>query len=40
LGLSISKAIVEAHRGQISMRSQPGRGCSFFVRLPLAPDTA
>jgi two-component system OmpR family sensor kinase len=40
LGLSIAKAIVEAHGGQVSVRSQPGQGCSFFVRLPLAPDTA
>jgi two-component system OmpR family sensor kinase len=39
LGLSIAKAIVEAHRGQVSVRSEPGEGCSFFVRLPLALET-
>ncbi len=39
LGLSIVKAIVEAHRGLVSVRSDLGKGCSFFVRLPLAPET-
>jgi two-component system OmpR family sensor kinase len=38
LGLSIAKAIVEAHRGRVSVRSEPGAGCRFFVRLPLAPE--
>lgn len=36
LGLSIAKAIVEAHRGQLSVRSAPGEGCSFLVDLPMA----
>jgi signal transduction histidine kinase len=36
LGLSIAKAIVEAHRGQISVRSAPGEGACFLVDLPLA----
>jgi heavy metal sensor kinase len=36
LGLSIAKAIVEAHRGQLSVRSVPGEGCSFLVELPMA----
>ena len=40
LGLSIAKAIVEAHRGQLSVRSAPGEGCSFLVDLPLAPGQA
>lgn len=35
LGLSISKAIVEAHHGQIGVRSQPGRGSTFWFTLPL-----
>lgn len=34
LGLSISKAIVEAHRGTISAESLPGGGARFVVRMP------
>ena len=34
LGLAISKAIVEAHRGAISCESVPGEGATFTVRLP------
>jgi PAS domain S-box-containing protein len=36
LGLSIAKAIVEAHRGQISFRSVEGHGTTFVVDLPAA----
>jgi PAS domain S-box-containing protein len=38
LGLFLSKAIVEAHGGQIWARSEPGKGTTFFVALPLAQD--
>jgi two-component system, OmpR family, sensor kinase len=36
LGLSIVAAIAEAHGGAASVRSTPGRGTTFVVRLPLA----
>jgi PAS domain S-box-containing protein len=40
LGLYISRRIVEAHRGRISVVSEPGRGSTFIVCLPIAspPD--
>jgi PAS domain S-box-containing protein len=36
LGLSISKAIIEAHRGEIGVQSQVGVGSTFHFSLPLA----
>ncbi len=35
LGLAIIKAIVEGHRGQVSVQTSPGHGTRFDVRLPL-----
>lgn len=34
IGLTISKAIVDAHGGTISVHSAPGKGTRFTVRLP------
>jgi signal transduction histidine kinase len=37
LGLYISNQIIEQHGGQIQVKSRPGRGTSFTVRLPKTP---
>lgn len=37
LGLSVVKAIVDAHGGEVSVSSQPGTGSEFTVRLPRPP---
>jgi two-component system, OmpR family, sensor histidine kinase SenX3 len=36
LGLAIVRLIVERHGGDVDVRSQPGRGSTFVVRLPVA----
>jgi two-component system OmpR family sensor kinase len=36
LGLAIVEAIVEAHGGRVTLRTAPGAGAVFTVRLPLA----
>jgi PAS domain S-box-containing protein len=38
LGLTISRAIVDAHQGTITVRSDGEHGSTFTVRLPLAPE--
>lgn len=35
LGLPTARKIIEAHKGSITVNSQPGRGTSFTITLPL-----
>jgi len=39
LGLSLVKAVVEAHGGQVTVSSEPGMGSEFAVRLPKAQSS-
>jgi signal transduction histidine kinase len=34
VGLAIVKTIVDAHRGAIAVRSAPGAGTAFTLRIP------
>jgi two-component system OmpR family sensor kinase len=38
LGLAIVAGLVTAHGGTVSVRTAPGEGADFQVRLPLSPD--
>lgn len=40
LGLPISRRLVEAHGGDILVRTRPGHGTTFVVRLPLRRELA
>jgi heavy metal sensor kinase len=40
LGLSLAKAIAQAHQGQILVKSEAGKGSSFKVLFPLHPKTS
>jgi two-component system NtrC family sensor kinase len=35
LGLSISHGIIERHGGRITLESEPGKGTTFVIELPL-----
>ncbi len=34
LGLSVVKAVVEAHHGTVTVQSKPGEGAEFSIKLP------
>jgi two-component system phosphate regulon sensor histidine kinase PhoR len=36
LGLAIVKLVVKAHRGRVELHSQPGKGSTFTLHIPLA----
>jgi two-component system NtrC family sensor kinase len=38
LGLAVSYGIVGRHKGTIHVKSKPGKGTTFIVRLPLRPE--
>jgi two-component system OmpR family sensor kinase len=38
LGLAIVAGLVSAHGGTVSVRTAPGKGADFQVKLPLSPD--
>jgi len=40
LGLAISKSLVEQHGGHVEVSSEPGRGTSFIVFLPVSAPAA
>ena len=35
LGLSLVRSAAEAHRGTVTLASEPGRGCTFTMHLPV-----
>jgi signal transduction histidine kinase len=40
LGLYITRKIVEAHGGSISLASEPGKGSTFTVEIPIAQEAS
>jgi signal transduction histidine kinase len=40
IGLAVTRKIVEEHEGAISVRSEPGEGTTFTIRIPTNPAVA
>ena len=40
LGLSLVQHIVKAHRGRVTVESEPGRGSTFTIQLPVAENAS
>jgi signal transduction histidine kinase len=38
LGLSVVYGIIQKHHGGITVQSQPGKGASFLIRLPVSQN--
>jgi signal transduction histidine kinase len=34
VGMAVAKRIIEAHNGDIKVKSKPGRGSKFIITLP------
>jgi signal transduction histidine kinase len=39
LGLSLSYGIIQKHNGQIEVQSEPGKGTTFRITLPIRQQT-
>jgi PAS domain S-box-containing protein len=39
-GLAVARSVVNKHGGTLKFDTQPGRGTTFFIRLPLLPPPA
>ena len=40
LGLAIVSALIAAHGGTVGVNTAPGKGATFWITLPLAPEAA
>ncbi|NJO84173.1 MAG: hypothetical protein HC828_16205 [Blastochloris sp.] len=40
LGLAVSQKLIGQHGGSLTVQSEPGKGSTFCIRLPLKPGHA